>query len=267
MPELASDGWRALIPPQPMPEPEGTGRIESNGASIYFSAYGEGNDSPVMLLHGGLGAGVDFGGQIAALARNHHVVAVDSRGHGRSTVDSRPLDLQVMASDVLGVMDHLGIQKVAIVGWSDGGNIGIELAINNPERLTKLFALGANYSVSGVRPSAFADALILAYVARAAEQYALMSATPDNFEEFSGKVFALWGTEPPFTEKQISKITAPTIIAAGVYEEAIDENHTRSLAELIPGAQLMLIDNASHFAHWQQPNVVNDAILEFLDSS
>ena len=74
----------------------------------------------------------------------------------------------------------------------------------------------------------------------------------------------MWGSQPAYTEMQLAGIAVPFLIAAGVYEEAIDEAHTKRMAELIPGAQLLLIDNASHFAHWQQPEVVNEAILAFL---
>ena len=260
----AGDGWRTLSTPEPLPEAESTGRVDVNGASIHYALYGSGNADAVLLLHGGLGAAEDFGSQIAALAAAYKVVAIDSRGHGRSTDDDQAYGYHLMASDVMGVMDSLGIDKAAVVGWSDGGNIGLDMAINNPDRLTKVFALGANYQTSGVRPSVFNDALVGVFVGQAAEQYARISPTPDAFEAFSGKVFEMWGSQPAFTEEQLSGIGVPFVIAAGVYEEAIDENHTRRMAELIPGAELLLIDNASHFAQWQRPEAVNEAILAFL---
>lgn len=260
----AGDGWRTLTPPQPMPPPESTGQVDVNGASIFYALYGSDNAEVVLLLHGGLGAGEDFGGQIGALAAKYKVVVIDSRGHGRSTDDDQPYGYHLMAGDVMGVMDSLGIAKAAVVGWSDGGNIGLDMAIHSPDRLTGLFALGANYQVTGVRPSAFNDALVHAYVGHAAAQYAGISPTPDAFKSFSAKVFGMWKTQPAFSDEQLAGITTPTVIAAGVYEEAIDEAHTKSLAALIPGAKLLLIDNSSHFAHWQQVEAVNSAILEFL---
>ena len=260
----AGDGWRTLSKPQPLPKAESTGRVDVNGASIYYAVYGSKNADAVLLLHGGLGAMEDFGGQIGPLAAKYKVIAIDSRGHGRSTDDDKPYGYHLMASDVMGVMDKLGVKKAAIVGWSDGGNIGIDMAIHNPGRLTKLFALGANYLTSGVRPTAFKDALIGAYVGHTAAQYAKISSTPKNFKAFSGKVFKMWGSQPAFTEKQLASIETPTMIAAGVYEEAIDEAHTKKMASLIPGAKLLLIGNSSHFAHWQQVDAVNKAILAFL---
>ena len=260
----AGDGWRTLSSPPPLPDAESSGHVDVNGASIHYMLYGSGNADAVLLLHGGLGAAEDFGAQIEALAASYKVVAIDSRGHGRSTDDDQPYGYHLMASDVMGVMDSLGIERAAVVGWSDGGNIGLDMAINNPDRLTRVFALGANYQTSGVRPSVFHDALIGDFVGAAAAQYARISPTPDNFEAFSGKVFEMWGSQPAFTEEQLAAIDVPFVIAAGVYEEAIDEAHTKRMAELIPGAQLLLIDNSSHFAHWQQPAAVNEAILAFL---
>ncbi len=263
-PATAGDGWRTLTPPQPLPAPEATGNVAVNGANIHYALYGSGNNDAVLLLHGGLGAAEDFGGQIDALAATYKVIAIDSRGHGRSTDDDQPYGYHLMASDVMGVMDSLGLDQAAIVGWSDGGNIGLDLAIHNPDRLTKVFALGANYQTSGIRPTAFHDALIGAYVGHAAAQYAQISPTPDAWEAFSGKVFAMWGGQPAYTDEQLASITVPFVIAAGVYEEAIDEAHTKRMAELIPGSQLLLIGNSSHFAHWQQVEAVNTALLEFL---
>ncbi len=261
---MTGDNWRTLTPPQPLPDPDSTGKASVNGASIHYAKYGTDKSGAVLLLHGGLGAAEDFGGQISALSERYLVIAIDTRGHGRSTDDEQPLGYELLSSDVTSVMDALDIDKAAIVGWSDGGNIGLHLAINNPDRLTRVFALGANYHTSAARPSVSSDALIHAFVGHAATQYAQISPTPDAWEGFFGKVFAMWGSEPVISEEQLSGITVPFMIAAGVYEEAVDEAHTRRMAELIPGAKLLLIENASHFAHWQQVEEVNKAILEFL---
>ncbi|MYI68502.1 MAG: alpha/beta fold hydrolase [Boseongicola sp. SB0673_bin_14] len=260
----AGDGWRTLTPPRPLPAPEAADTVQVNGAVIHYALYGSGNQKAVLLLHGGLGAAEDFGGQVDALAERYKVVAIDSRGHGRSTDDDQPYGYHLMASDVMGVMDSLGIDKAAVVGWSDGGNIGLEMAIHNPDRLTRVFALGANYRTDALRPSASSDALVGAYVGHAAAQYARISPTPDAWKSFAGKVFAMWSEQPAYTDEQLEGIAVPFVIAAGVYEEAIDEAHTKRMAELIPDAQLLLLGNASHFAHWQQVEAVNAAILEFL---
>ena len=127
-----------------------------------------------------------------------------------------------------------------------------------------MFALGANYKIEGVMPTAHHDAMIGLYVGYTADQYGRLSETPDKFKEFSEKVFAMWGKEPTFTEEQLKGISTPFMVAAGVYEEAIFRTHTEKMAGLIPGAKLLIIGNASHFAHWQRPEEVNKSILDFL---
>ena len=103
----------------PLPEPEVRGQVEHDGALIHYEAHGAG--SPVILLHGGLGHGGNWGHQVPALlADGHRVILIDSRGHGRSTRDARPYSYELMAADVLAVMDALDLAKAAFVGWSDG---------------------------------------------------------------------------------------------------------------------------------------------------
>ena len=236
-----------------------------NGASIHYRIFGADNAQSVVLLHGGLGAIEDFGGQVAALAEKLKIVAIDSRGHGRSSEGDLPISYHQMALDVVGVMDHLDIDTAAIVGWSDGGVISLDISLNFPERVDGQFLIGTYYSLSGTRPSVANDDLMAAYIGHAAAQYQAISATPEYFEEFSAKVIAMWQSEPNYTEQQMRSIAAPTFVAHGAYEEAIDETHARHMADLIPNADFWLIDNASHFAMWQQTEAVNAAIIEFVE--
>jgi alpha-beta hydrolase superfamily lysophospholipase len=135
----AAELWKTLPAPLPAPIAKETGYAKVNGAEIYYAIYGSGE--PLILLHGGLGNTDYWGGQIAAFSAKYKVINIASRGHGRSTRDDQAYGYHLMASDVLAVMDILSIKKASIVGWSDGGNIGLDIAINNPDRLVKLFTL------------------------------------------------------------------------------------------------------------------------------
>src|SRR5689334_9842523 len=98
------------------------GYTDHDGAGIWHASFGAG--SPVILLHGGLGHSGNWGHQVPDLvATGHRVIVIDSRGHGRSTRDARPFSYALMASDVLAVMDRLGVGRAALVGWSDGAII------------------------------------------------------------------------------------------------------------------------------------------------
>ena len=134
--------WEVIPSTPELPKPKHSGYAPINHVKIWYAEYGQG--APVILLHGGLVNSNYWGKLIPVLEKHYHVIVMDSRGHGRSSMDDEPLSYHLMAKDVLGLMDFLHLQNAAIVGWSDGANIGLDIAIHHPERLTKLFALGGN---------------------------------------------------------------------------------------------------------------------------
>jgi pimeloyl-ACP methyl ester carboxylesterase len=136
----AEPPWLTLPPTPRLPNNAiKSGYAPVNGVKIWYSVFGRGK--PVMLLHGGLANSNYWGHLVPALSSRYQVIVMDSRGHGRSTRSSEPIGYDLMASDVLAVMDYLKIEKAALVGWSDGAIIGLDIAINHSERLTRLFCL------------------------------------------------------------------------------------------------------------------------------
>ena len=258
----AAELWKTLPVPLSSPKAKATGYASVNGAEIYYTIHGSGE--PLILLHGGLGNTEYWGGQIAAFSAKYKVINIASRGHGRSTRDDQAYSYHLMASDVLAVMDILSIKKASIVGWSDGGNIGIDLAINNPDRLIKLFAFGANFNPSGVKPTVETDATFGAYVERAAADYSRLSKTPKQFDAFVAQISEMWAKQPNFTPEQLKSIRVPVAVSDGEYDEAIDYEHTKQMASLIPGSTLIIMPKLSHFAMWQDPETFNDTVLEYL---
>lgn len=260
----------AVAPPQsllPADADYGSGQTaEINGVNISYEVYGEGNGDPVILLHGGLSNGDHFVNVIPALAEDHEVVVMDSRGHGRSSFDEQPISYELMASDVLALMDHLGIDKASIVGWSDGGIIGLEIAINDPERLNKVVAYGANFDPSGVRSDIGDNAYFNAYIAAAAVEYQENSPAPERWDEFLANISNMWATQPNYTEEQLRSITTPILILDGAKEEAIDLAHAELMASLIPGAELVIMPDTGHFALFEQPAEFVRIVEEFLAS-
>ena len=159
--------------PPPMPAARTSGMAPVNGIRVYYAIYGSG--PPLLLLHGGLASAECWSAQIPAFAAAHEVIVMDSRGHGRSTRDARRYSYDLMAADVVALLDHLHVRKTSIVGWSDGGIIGLDIAIHHPERVDHLFAFGANYSVSGLKPGAERAPVFAAYIERAGKDYARLS--------------------------------------------------------------------------------------------
>jgi pimeloyl-ACP methyl ester carboxylesterase len=175
----------------PLPVPNDKGYIEHGGARIWYSTYGSG--PPVILLHGGLGHSGNWGYQVPALVGSgHHAVLIDSRGHGRSTRDAQPFSYELMASDVLAVMDTLLLERAALVGWSDGACTALILAAKAPSRAAGVFYFACNMDPSGVKPFEATPTLNRCF-ARHAKDYAELSATPEHFKTFVEDVGLMGG--------------------------------------------------------------------------
>jgi pimeloyl-ACP methyl ester carboxylesterase len=267
LPATADDTpqWKTLPPPAAMPVPDESGLAPVNDIKMYYAIFNKGGGNPILLLHGGLANTEYWGSQIADFAKAHEVIVADSRGHGRSTRSAQPFGYALMASDVIGLLDYLKVDKVNLVGWSDGGIIGLDIAMNHPERLIKLFAFGANSVVDGVKPEVETDPVFNQYVGLAGADYARISPTPGEFEAFVNQIVEMWKTQPNYSAADLGRITTPTVIADGEYEEAIKPEHTAQLAKEIPGAKLLILPDVSHFAHLQNPALYNTAVLDFID--
>ena len=239
------------------------GSVKTHGARLYYAITGAG--SPVLLVHGSLGSSDDWGYQVGALARHHTVIVMDSRGQGRSTRDARPFSYDLMGDDVVALLDTLKIDKVDVVGWSDGANIGLDLAMRHPARIGKLFAFGANASVSGLKGDPEKQPIFPRIMARMASEYSRLSPTPKAFDALAGQMSTMWATQPNWTDAQLKSIKSPVWIVDGDHEEFITREHTEHIAATIPGAGLLILPNVSHFAPWQAPSLFNAAVLQFLD--
>jgi pimeloyl-ACP methyl ester carboxylesterase len=259
---FAAERWETL-PPTPAPiATSRSGQIHRDGISIHYAIYGHG--PAVVFLHGGLANSDYWGNQVAAIAARHTVILMDSRGHGRSTRDSRPYGYDLMADDVVALTEGLQIAKADVVGWSDGGIIGLDLAMRHKERVGKVFAFAANTVTSGVIEGVEKNPTFAAYIARAGREYEKYSATPKEYPAFVDQISKMWADEPNWTDAQLKAINVPTLIVDGDHDEAIKRAHTEYIAATIPRAGLLILPNVSHFAFLQDPRQFNFAILHFL---
>jgi pimeloyl-ACP methyl ester carboxylesterase len=256
--------WQTL-PPTPQPDQHAHGvRAILNGVALWYAMTGSG--PPVVLLHGGLANSDYWGNQVTALCPRHTVILLDSRGHGRSARDDRPFGYDLMADDVVALLDHLALRRVDILGWSDGAIIGLDLAIRYPERIGRIFAFAANARVDGLLPEGGRTPTFAAFRARAAQEYARLSPTPSRYDDFVARVGTMWATQPNWTDAQLRGIRARVIVVDGDHDEAIRRWHTESIAATIPGAGLLILPFTGHFAFLQDPALFNAALLEFLDA-
>ena len=261
----AAEPWTGLPPLPELPAATVAGPVPVNGIAMWRAEFGPADGKPVILVHGGLANANYFGAVIPFLVdAGFRVIAVDSRGHGRSTRSPQPFSYELMASDVVALLDALHVPRADLVGWSDGGIIGLVLAIRHPERLHRVFAFGANTNPDGLIPSFDKQGLFKAYEERAGAEYRRLSPTPDQYAGFLAQISRMWATQPNITAAQLRAIHTPVVVADGRYDEGIRQSHDRYMAAAIPGARLAILPGVSHFAMLQNPALFARAVLDGL---
>ena len=243
-----------------------------NNIRLYYEIYGEGE--PLLLLHGNGGSIGNFIYEIPELSNHFKVIAVDSRAQGRSSDSDQEITYALMASDMAALIDKLGLGKVNVVGWSDGGNIGLELAFAHPDKVLKVVTLGANYTNENwmAPPDSTVmapdDPLILKiseFMKKVGEN--AQSLTPDTarIPVIRQKLENLMAKYPNFTPEQLNTINVPFLVIAGDHD-MISLDHTVSLYRNLPMAQLFIVPHASHLVPLENPDLINREIIRFLET-
>ncbi len=258
---LSDDRWMNLPEWPAMPAPVSSGYAPVNGIQMYYATYGAGE--PILLIHGGLGHADIWSNQVLEMSKTNLVIVADSRGHGRSSRNEQPYGYDLMASDYLALLDFLKVSKVDLVGWSDGGIIGLDIALSHPERLKHVFAQAANVTVDGVNPEVMNNKTFAGYIDRMGKDYVKMSKTPDQYNAFVDQISKMWATQPAWTKEQLATIKTSTAIVQGDHDEAILLKHTEYMAGAIPGSKLIILRDASHFAMLQDPSGYTKAAMDF----
>ncbi len=249
--------------PWPLPPADVEGYVEREGARVWYAAYGAG--PPVVLLHGGLGNAGNWGFQVPTLVRaGHRVVVIDTRGHGRSTWDGRPLAYVQMASDVAAVLDVLDVDRASFVGWSDGAVVALLLAAADPAVVAGVLFFGCNVDASGAKPFVMTP-VVGRCLSRHQQDYARLSTTPDGFETFAEAVGTMQQTQPDLSLADLAAIRVPVTVVHAEHDEFIRAEHAAYLAENLPGAELVHLEGVSHFAPVQRPDAFDRVVAAFLE--
>ena len=231
-------------------------------AQIWHCSLGSG--TPVVLLHGGLGHSGNWGYQIPFLLENgFRVILIDSRGHGRSTRDRQPDSYDLMASDVLAVLDALRIETAFLVGWSDGACIAMVLGATAPSRVSGVFFFGCNMDPSGLKP--FQNTPVLdRCIFRHKRDYSELSAMPDRFGKLQTDLSLMQTTQPSYSAEDLERISVPVTVAQSEFDEFIRTEHAEFIARTIPNARYVFLSGVSHFAPLQRPLRFNAAVMDFV---
>jgi hypothetical protein len=215
----------------------------------------KGHGEPFILLHGN-GESCDyFKNQIDEFSKYYHVYAIDTRGHGKTPRGQEPFTIRQFAKDLSEFMNEHKINTANLLGFSDGGNIAMVFAMYYPDRVNRLILNGANLYAKGVKRATQIPIEIGYRIARR------FSAKSDKAKA-NAELLGLMVNEPNVTIEEISQIKAKTLVIAGT-KDMIQEDHTRLIAENIPGAELVFI-RGTHFVANKNPEEFNQQVLKFL---
>lgn len=246
----------------PLPTSGDSGLVDSDGARIWYARFGKGPD--VILLHGGLGNATNFAHQVPALlAAGYAVTVIDSRGQGHSTRDDRPYSYELMAADARAVMDHLGIARAALIGWSDGADTALVLSKQTPERSAGVFFFACNVDGTGTLPFVFTDRIGRIYNHHVRD-YAAMSPAPDGFERMRDDLGVMQKDQPNYSAGDLRGIVTPVWAVLGEHDEFIKREHIEYIGKTVPNGRSLVLPGVSHFAPLQRPDAFNGTIVEFL---
>jgi pimeloyl-ACP methyl ester carboxylesterase len=262
----------------------GTGQYAKvNGISLYYETHGAGR--PLILLHGGLGSGEMFGPILPVLTERHLVIAPDLQGHGRTADIDRPLDIRLMADDIAALIDHLGLDKPDLAGYSLGGGVALQTAVRSPAKVRRLVAASAHIRTDAVYPEMRAQQ---AQVGAAAAEfmkdtpmyqlYQRVAPRPGDFPRLLEKIGESMAQDFDFTE-DVRGLQVPTLIVAADADMAPPSHYAEVFSLLDGGLRdggwqgdgrprgghaLAILPGLTHYSIFSSP-LFAAAALAFLD--
>ena len=222
--------------------------------NIHYIEKGQGK--PIILLHGNSEDSNYFVEQIDVLAEKYHVFALDSRGHGGTSFGEKELTINQLAQDLDDFINEHKLEKVHILGFSDGANVAMVYALKHPDKVDKLILNGGNLVPEGMVDK------VLASVKRHYDQ-ALQEQDRDEEALKKAKRFSLMVNDPYINKEDLKKIKNPALVIAGS-KDMIKDEHTKEIAQSLGNTELSIIEG-DHFIAKKEHEKFNETILEFLE--
>ena len=239
--------------------------VINNDVTLHYKVWGKGE--PVLLLHGAMEYWKEWERQIPDLAKEFKVIAVDSRGHGQSTFTDTELSYELFADDMLELLSRLKIDSINVVGFGDGGMVGMAMAMKQPEMVRKLIAIGSNASsdTNAVYPFVLNKVRSWDYNKMAAYLQDKFQGNPNpaQLPQFAKRMQTLMLTQPKFTRADLKKIQCPTLIMSGDHD-FIKLQHSNYIYSTLPNGFLSIIPAGTHYCIKEKYAVVNATIIDFL---
>jgi pimeloyl-ACP methyl ester carboxylesterase len=231
-----------------------------NGIEMYYEIYGTGE--PVVLIHGSGQSIADMSAQISHFSKNYQVIVADSRAHGRSGITEEQMTYKTMASDWVGLINHLQLPPVRLIGWSDGGNISLEIARAYPDNVDRLAVMGANLSPDKSAVHSWAVDWVMDFSKEIDRQLAAGN-TDQNWAALK-QHFYLLRELPDMSLAELASIEAPVLVMAGD-KDIIREEHTVLMYQTLPKAHLAIFPGETHFTPATDPILFNTTVQRFME--
>jgi pimeloyl-ACP methyl ester carboxylesterase len=255
-----------------------------NGINLYYETNGAGR--PLILLHGGLGSGEMFGPILPALTADHQVIAVDLQGHGRTADIDRPIDTRLMADDIAALIEHLGLEKPDVMGYSLGGGVAFQTAVRHPEVVRRLVLVSVNIRTNAIYPEMLAqqgqvgpESMAFMKDTPMYQLYQRVAPRPDDFPKLLGKIGESMAKDFDFTE-EVRRLKMPTLVVAADADMAPPSHYVEIFGLLDGGKRdggwmnegrpagghaLAILPGLTHYSIFASP-LLAAAALAFLDA-
>ena len=260
--------------------PTKTGYAPVNGLQMYYEIHGEGG-TPLVLLHGAFSAiPTSFGPLLPGLSASRQVIGTELQAHGRTADIDRPLRVEQLADDVVGLLDHLGVAQADVLGYSTGAFVALHLAVRHPERVRRMVLISASYKKDGVHPGLW-DGLTemrpeMMHGSPFHDEYVALAPDPDHFPVLFEKKQEMDANLIDFTPDEISNLRPPVLLIIGD-SDLITPEHSVEFFRLLgggvfgdmvamPDSQLAVIPGASHITVVQHVTQLTTIIPRFLDA-
>ena len=237
---------------------QASGTFTHDGVSLYYETYGSGE--PLLLVHGNGGSIGGLAAQIEFFKQDYTVIAMDSRDQGRSADSDGPLTYEAMTDDLAALIDHLKLDSVDVIGWSDGGIEALLLGVRHPGKVRKIVSMAPNMNPTTNAIYKETNELFSS----------MLASTPDSERNTPAgkralKVAGMMLKEPNIDPTQLERITAPTLVMAGDHD-LVRTEHIVEIFTHLQNAQLAILPNSTHMVPFDDPELFNTTIERFLST-
>lgn len=236
--------------------------VQASDAKIYYEVYGKGQ--PLVVLHGGgFGSTIEMAEFIDSLRLKFQVIAISTRGHGKSEIGSAPLTYEQKANDVMAVIHAVTKEKVIVLGFSDGAYTGFKVASMYPERIEKLIAIGAGEQIPGLRKVVFDTQTAFKLDSAYWNQQLALMPEPEKLQEFWSKMAEFYNTMTA-SKALFATIQCPVLLMAGELDRNAPLSTVLNAYYMIPNCQLSIVPNTGHVVFLENFPAVWAGLLPFL---